>query len=57
MQELEHSAILSEGRLYMFGCNEFGQLGIGNTTDWHRPILVPVLPDNPAAFLQLSNHG
>jgi len=33
-------AIKSDGTLWAWGWNEYGQLGLGNTTDQHSPVQV-----------------
>ena len=37
-----HSGAITEtGKLYIWGCNDCGQLGIGNNIDAHKPTLLP----------------
>ena len=39
----EHTAVVTDtGRLFTFGCNEWGQLGLGHNNNTQRPSCVKV---------------
>ena len=46
----EHRGAIADGRLYMWGRNSQGQLGLGDTVDRATPIHVPGLPGNVSAI-------
>ena len=45
----EHTAVVTDtGRLFTFGCNEWGQLGLGHNNNTQRPSCVKVHYDSPS---------
>jgi hypothetical protein len=47
-------ALKSDGSLWAWGWNEYGQLGLGDYTDRNAPTLVGPLPVDPAASIAVS---
>ncbi|NXG08608.1 RPGR regulator, partial [Sakesphorus luctuosus] len=54
----EHTAIITEkGKLYMFGSNDWGQLGLGSKTTVSKPTCVKALkPEKPKLAVCGRNH-
>lgn len=52
-------ALTNDGQLYSWGCNRFGQLGLGTTSEQERkPILITSLAGIPIAIIACgSNHS
>jgi alpha-tubulin suppressor-like RCC1 family protein len=50
--------MFSDGALYAWGCNSYGQLGLGNQSGQQKPTLVSSLAGIPIAFIACGgNHS
>ena len=54
----EHSVLLTnKGAVYVFGRNNFGQLGLNHTSDRTQPQVVPELDDVHISRISAGNHS
>ena len=51
------SALTTRGYVYTWGFNDFGQLGIGNTTEFNVPKLITALVPAPFSVINLNTNG
>jgi alpha-tubulin suppressor-like RCC1 family protein len=50
--------LFSDGELYSWGCNTYGELGLGNQNGQQKPILISSLTGIPIAFIACGgNHS